>query len=201
MRGEGHVPDAFTFSRVLKVCDNGLQGEEIHAEVIKLGLFPKDTLLCNALVHMYARNGMLEKAQEVFDKLPAPDVVTWTVSIGGYVQQGRNEEALNCFGMMEDEGIPPDVTTFSRTLQACASMGLVDKGESIASEIRKQSLLGKDNVLGLALVDMYSKCGMLNKAEEVFNQLHKRDVKIGLYSRQGMQSLVRQKRYLFCLAK
>jgi pentatricopeptide repeat protein len=41
-------------------------------------------------------------------------------------------------------------------------------GEVIATEIRKQGLLQTDAVLVTALVDMYAKCGRIEKAREVF---------------------------------
>ena len=54
-------------------------------------------MLGNALMDMYARCGMLSKAQKVLEDLPARDVVSWNTLIGGYVQHAQTQEAFNSF--------------------------------------------------------------------------------------------------------
>ena len=93
-------------------------GEEIHAEVKKQGLLKKKVGLGNALVDMYAKCDALVKAQKVFNELPVRDVVSWNTMITGYVQHGYNEEALNCFCQMQDEGVFPNAVTFICCLKA-----------------------------------------------------------------------------------
>ena len=173
-------PDAVTFICILKACGNmGLigMGEEIHIEVRNNGLIEKDILLGTTLVDMYAKMGMLEKAKEVFEEdLPIRNVVSWNAMVSGYTQHGHSEEALKCFRLMQYEGISPDVITFICMLKACGSMGSVAMGEEVHVKVKNQQLWKKDMVLGNALVDMYAKCGMLGKAQEVFNELPCRDV-------------------------
>ena len=72
---------------------------------------------------------------------------------------------------MRLSGICPTAVTFVFILKACGIVRFLDVGECIDIEIRKQGLLKKDVVLGTALVDMYSKCGALEKARKVFEQL------------------------------
>ena len=84
---------------------------------------------------MYAKCGLLTKAQEVFDELQVQDVVTWTALIDGYTEHGHGEEALQCFQEMKDEGFSPSVVTIACTLKACASIGSLDKGERIHNEV------------------------------------------------------------------
>eukprot|EP00250_Pteridium_aquilinum_P021297 c25084_g10_i1 orf=2-229(+) len=65
------------------------------------------------LVDMYAKNGLLAKAQEVFDRLPVRDLVSWNALIAGYAQQGQGHDALNCFECMQCKGLFPDEVTFT----------------------------------------------------------------------------------------
>lgn len=45
---------------------------------------------------MYAKCGVLPKAQEVFKKLPAArNAITWNVLLAGYAQHMRVDEALS----------------------------------------------------------------------------------------------------------
>ena len=175
MREKGLLPNAITFTCLLKACSilRLIQtGEEIHSEVLKQGLLEKDF----ALMDMYAKCGMLNKAQEVFEELPVRNVVTWTAMIAGYTQHGLNDEALSCFRQMRDEGISPNVVTFTCILKVCSTIRSLDIGQMIHEEVRKQMLLENDIMVGIALVDMYAKCGDIGKAQEVFEKLPVQDV-------------------------
>ena len=167
-------PDVVTYVCILKACGTvgSLEvGQDIDVEVRKRGLLQKDVMLGTSLVDMYCKCGALEKAQEVFAHLPMWNVVTWSVLINGYVQHGLDHEALKCFRKMEEVGTSPDEITYICILKACGSVGSLEIGEEIDAKVRKQGLLQKDIVLGTALVDMYSKCGALKKAGEVFEYL------------------------------
>jgi pentatricopeptide repeat protein len=154
------------------------KGTVLHAEIVKESLLEstKNPSLANTLISMYAKCGMLEKAQEVLEALPFRNVVSWSSLMAGYAQEGYGHMAMNCFERMRNEGIDPDAFAFSSALKACGSTGDVDKGKGIHEEIAGRGLLEKDIVLGTALVDMYAKCGSLAKAEQVLEELPRRDV-------------------------
>lgn len=179
MQDEGVHPDAVTFLSVLKACGSTgavEKGAQIHAELRRRGLLRKDVMLGSAVVDMYAKCSSFAEAREVFDELQAPNVVTWNALLAGYAQQGLGSEALLCFKQMQDHGLAPDTVSFICILTACASIGALEMGEVIHAEVDRQGLLGKDNVLGNALVDMYAKCGALEKAQKVFDKLQSRGV-------------------------
>jgi pentatricopeptide repeat protein len=96
--------------------------------------------------------------------------------ITGYAKQGQGERALQCFEQMRRDNLSPDAITFLGVLKACGSKGAVDKGIQIHDEITSIESLKTHIDLGNALVDMYAKCGQLEKAQEVFNELLVRDV-------------------------
>ena len=172
-------PNAMSYASILKACGmvNSLDiGQCIDADIRKEGLLEKDVVLGTALVDMYSKCGALEKAQEVLDQLPVRNVVTWSALIAGYVQNGIGDKALKCFRRMQDSGVRPDAVMYACVLKACGIVGSLEIGEDICTEVRRQGLLEKDVVLGTALVDMYSKCGDLEKAREVFECLPIRNV-------------------------
>ena len=179
MKDSGVCPDQVTYVSSLKACGimGSLEiGEDIAADVRKKGLFPKDIMLGNALVDMYSKCSALKKARDVFDQLPFRDVVSWNALISGYVKNGIGDEALKCFRQMQSAGITPDVVTYICIAKACGIVGSLDIGERIDADVRKQRLLEKDVVLGTALVDMYCRCGALEKAHETFEQLPVRNL-------------------------
>ena len=193
MRCEGFSPDSVTFGCILKACSNvgGYEkGKRIHKEIITRGLLHKSIDLGAALVDMYAKCGTLVKAQQVFDELPMHYLVTWNALIAGYAQQGQVEEALNCFHPMRNQGILPDAMTFAFILKACGNAGSIERGKQIHDEVLRLGLLGKDVMLGTALVYMYAKCGLLEKAQQVFDEIPDRNIAswtvlIAGYAQQG----------------
>lgn len=179
MESESIFPSVATFSCSLKAC--GIirasdKGGEIHAEVARKGLVNSNPIVGTALVDMYARCGILSKAEEVFEKLPVHDIMSWTALIAGYMEHGKDEEALKCLEQMQSDGICPDASMITCILKACGNIGALDAGIELHMEIARREFLKTDKVVGNALVDMYVKCGSLAKAQEVFDTIPVKNV-------------------------
>ncbi|CAK9160732.1 unnamed protein product [Ilex paraguariensis] len=87
-----------------------------------------------------------------------------------YVQNGFSGEAISLFNAMKDRGFNPDKITLIGILSACASMGALDFGrwvDAYASEIGLQH----DIYVATALIDMYAKCGSVDSAFRVFDNM------------------------------
>ena len=179
MQLSGFSPDAFTYISILKTYNSvaGIteKNQEIHAQIVKLGFLEACTVLGNVLVDIYAKNGLLAEARKVFEILLVQDVISWNALISGYIQHGKNQEAINCFYWMQAGSVLPDAFTFGCILKACGSVGVEGKRKALHAQTIADHLLGKDLVIGNALVDMYAKCGALVEAQLVFNKLETRD--------------------------
>jgi pentatricopeptide repeat protein len=174
MQWEGISPNGVTFTCILKACGNIRaidKGKQIHSEIVNRGLLSENVVLGNALVDMYVKCGMLEKAHQVLQELPVRNVVSWSTLIAGHAREGQPHEAFDCFEQMQREGLYPDEFTFTSILQACGKIGIAEKGEQIHDEIMSKGLLKKNTMLSTALVDMYAKCGLLSKAQDVLERL------------------------------
>ncbi|GLT78766.1 hypothetical protein SLA2020_502930 [Shorea laevis] len=88
----------------------------------------------------------------------------------------KNDSAiLSLYTQMECLGIAPDGTTLPLVLKACARLNAVEDGKRIHSSIKSTNLI--DNVrVGTALIDFYSKCGFLEDARTVFDEMRERDL-------------------------
>ncbi|KAI5056941.1 hypothetical protein GOP47_0028759 [Adiantum capillus-veneris] len=178
MRLRGISPDLVTLSCSLKVCSiigAIREGVDIHAEIERLGLLEKDLFVGSTLVDMYAKAGLLSRAQQVFDRLSIRGVVTWTALIAGYAEKGLTEEALTCLDRMRSGGYLPNAITLVWCLKACQNAGATGKGEELHAEIERRGMLEQE-LMGNSLVDMYAKCGLLAKACQTFDKLPCRDV-------------------------
>ncbi|KAG2243538.1 hypothetical protein Bca52824_094612 [Brassica carinata] len=130
----------------------------------------------NFMVSGYAAAGLVEEAREVFEDMPVKDVVSWNAMVSGYARAGCYGEALEVFNeMLKSCTEEPDGFTFVSVLSACANLGSLSQGEWVRVYIDKHGV-EIDGFLATALVDMYSKCGRIDKAVEVFRGTSRRDV-------------------------
>ncbi|KAL5990067.1 hypothetical protein ACLOJK_010964 [Asimina triloba] len=129
----------------------------------------------NFMISGYTNLGRIEDAQSLFDEMPMRDVVSWNSMITGYVQVGRYKEALQLFDRMQNAEVKPDNCTLVNLLPACAGMGALSQGEWLHAYITKNEI-PISGFLATALVDMYSKCGNIEKALHVFNNTSKKDI-------------------------
>ncbi|KAH7438254.1 hypothetical protein KP509_04G007500 [Ceratopteris richardii] len=120
---------------------------------------------------MYAKCGWISIAKEIFERLPVRDIVTQTALLIGYAEHGSCEETLKFFSQMKHEGFFSDNVTIICCLKAFGIIGALNEGCELHAEIESKGLLERDTAIGNSLVDMYIKCGLLSKAEEVFDKL------------------------------
>ncbi|XP_057873031.2 pentatricopeptide repeat-containing protein At3g24000, mitochondrial-like [Cryptomeria japonica] len=177
MQQTGLQPDQFTFASVLPACAKmGAleQGIDIHKSIMDRGIL-LDIVVATALVDMYAKCGSIDRARELFDKMPQRNAYSWNAMIAGYAQNGFAEKALETFNQMQIAGIKPDTATFASILPACAKMGALERGTYIHRSVKGSGILS-DVVVATALVDMYAKCGSIDKARELFDKMTRRNV-------------------------
>ncbi|KAJ7534645.1 hypothetical protein O6H91_13G104100 [Diphasiastrum complanatum] len=188
-----HVqPDVVTYVVLLKACASIAaleQGKQLHLDIIKSG-FELSVIVGNTLVGMYAKCGSIEDARQVFNSMHERDVVSWNAMIAGYAQQGLGKEAFNFYKQMKQEGLQPDIATYVVLLKACASIAALEQGRQLHLEIIKSGF-ESDVILGNTLVDMYAKCGHVQDARRVFNNIHELNVVswtaiIAGYAQQGL---------------
>lgn len=173
MVAEGAVaPNAVTVAVVLAACrDAGdlVLGRWLEDWVKSAGI-EVGSLVGSALVGMYEKCGEMGEARRVFDGIADKDNVAWNAMITGYAQNGMSNEAISLFYSMRQAGARPDKITLVGVLSACAAVGALELGTELDSYASHRGLYSNVYV-GTALVDMYSKCGNLNRAVEVFGKL------------------------------
>jgi pentatricopeptide repeat protein len=134
----------------------------------------KDLVSSTAMIFAYAKNGKVEIARSIFDGMPERDVVTWSAMISAYTECNQPNEAFNLFNDMHEHGVRPDEITMLSVISACANMSSLDKARWIHSFIENHGLhtLRICNVL----IDMFSKCGGLSVASNIFNAMPRKNV-------------------------
>lgn len=136
---------------------------------------PEKNVICwTSMVSAYANVGRLDEARALFERSPIKDLVLWTTMINGYVQFNKVDEAMTLFRCMQMDGVKPDKYTLVTLLTGCAQLGALEQGEWIHGYL-KESGIRIDAVVGTALIEMYAKCGCLEKSLQIFYQLNQKD--------------------------
>ncbi|XP_038685491.1 pentatricopeptide repeat-containing protein At5g66520-like [Tripterygium wilfordii] len=140
-------------------------------------MLDRDVVSWNSMIIGYLRYGNLDIALALFQSMEMRNIITWNSIITGFVQGGRPKEALEFFREMQslqNDMVKPDKITIASALTACAYLGAIDHGKWVHSYLRRSGL-EFDTVIGTALVDMYGKCGFVERAYEVFKEMPKKD--------------------------
>ncbi|CAN6692027.1 unnamed protein product [Malus baccata var. baccata] len=169
VRRAGVEPNHVTFVTLLSGCAHfpakGVQfGPSLHAYARKLGLDTNNVMVGTTVIDMYAKCGGVDFARlvfdgldvshavELFEKMPNRDAVSWTMLIGGFVKKE-----------MQLTGVEPDYVTIIAVIAACADLGTFGLG-----------LWLNHFVMNNSLVDMYSRCGCIGFARQVFENMLER---------------------------
>ncbi|KAF3431404.1 hypothetical protein FNV43_RR26135 [Rhamnella rubrinervis] len=140
------------------------------------GEIPEPDVVCQtAMVSACAKCGDVGFAREVFDVMPRRDPIAWNAMIAGYSECGKSTEALNLFHLMQMEGVKVNHVSMISVLSTCSHLGALDQGRWAHAYIEKNRL-PMTLTLGTALIDMYAKCGDMNKAMEVFWGMREKNV-------------------------
>ncbi|KAM1429784.1 hypothetical protein ACFX2I_045937 [Malus domestica] len=157
-----------TFLSVLTACSQMQQLElagQLHAFIIKhLRLMP--VILLNATIVMYSRCNSVDMSLKKFHKMPERDVVSWNTMI--------SEEAFFVFRQMLEQNLIPNAVTLASVLPACNPVGNIDMVKQIHG-FSIRHYLDQNVFVGSALIDMYSKCGAVTYAENVFAGSHEKN--------------------------
>ncbi|KAJ6827265.1 pentatricopeptide repeat-containing protein-like [Iris pallida] len=129
----------------------------------------------NFMISGYVNAGLLDGARDLFDRMPMRDVVSWNAMITGCVRGGLTADAIELFQGMLGENVRPDECTLVNVLSSCARSGALGQGEWVRAYIDRNGVEIR-GFLATALVDMYSKCGCIDKALRVFEDARKKDV-------------------------
>ncbi|KAK6797314.1 hypothetical protein RDI58_005016 [Solanum bulbocastanum] len=129
----------------------------------------------NFMLSGYVNVGLVDEARKVFDKMLANDVVSWNVMITGYTKADKFNEVLTLFEDMLRAKVKPDDCTLVNVLSACAGVGSLNQGKWVHAFIERNGI-AVHNFLATALVDMYCKCGCIEKGLEVFNGTLRKDI-------------------------
>lgn len=136
----------------------------------------RNVISFTTMIDGYAKAGDMASARVLFEQSPFRDIFTWSALISGYSQNGQPNEAVKIFIKMQSMNVKPDEFIMASLMSACSQIGSLELAKWVDSYVSQSSLdLSRAHVLA-ALVDMNAKCGNMDRATTLFEQMPKRDL-------------------------
>lgn len=138
-----------------------------------MGRFDVASWTC--MIKGYFKCGDVDSARKLFDRMPVKNLVTWSTMISGYSRNNRFDRAVEIFEILIDEGLVANEVVMVGVVSACAHLGALAAGEKAYDHVIRNNL-DLNVILGTAIVDMYARCGNVEKAVRIFKEMKEKDV-------------------------
>ncbi|MED6194427.1 hypothetical protein PIB30_028457 [Stylosanthes scabra] len=168
------LPPTFYLARM---CQNAHTLKKVHATLIFHGLCGgTDHLLSTTkLLSLYGSFGLLGPARRLFDQLPSPDLYSFKVMIRWYFLNDMHSDVVSIYDLARVTlGALNDDVVFSVVLKACRELRDAVSGKRLHCHVIKANY--PDSFVLTCLIDVYSKCGLIECARHVFDEISERNV-------------------------
>ncbi|KAG6683783.1 hypothetical protein I3842_12G031800 [Carya illinoinensis] len=154
---------------LLKTCPSLSQLKQIHAHIFRFDLH-RNASLASTLVSLYASLYSPLYSRLVFSSFSHPNLSLFNHAIRAFSKiPSLCSESLNLYAQMIRFGIRPDNFTYPFLLNSCAALNDLCRGTEIHGHVVKTGF-GVCVPVSNALIDMYGKCGALEKARRLFDE-------------------------------
>lgn len=169
LQREGNPFNEFTVSSILCACaakHDAFACRQFHAFVVKAAM-DANVFVGTALLDIYAKSGLIEDANRVFEGMSERSAVTWSSMMAGYVQNELYEQALVFFTRALTNELEYNQFTMSSVICACAGLAAFIEGRQVHAIVCKIGFCS-NNFVASSVVDMYAKCGSVKEAYTAF---------------------------------
>ncbi|XP_043706622.1 pentatricopeptide repeat-containing protein At5g16860 [Telopea speciosissima] len=173
IRNLASTATATPFHFLLKECKSLSEARCIHQQILVRGLIG----MASDTVAMYVACDAPVYALAALERLtPSPPAVFWwNALIRRDVRLGFLDGALTLHSQMEKLGWRPDQYTFPFVLKACGELPSFRRGTAVHGVVCARGFESNVFVCN-ALVAMYGRCGALEEARQVFDEVLQRKI-------------------------
>uniref|UniRef100_A0A1J3K7L7 Pentatricopeptide repeat-containing protein, chloroplastic n=1 Tax=Noccaea caerulescens TaxID=107243 RepID=A0A1J3K7L7_NOCCA len=143
--------------------------KRVYGYMMSNGFEPEQYMM-NRMLLMHVQCGMIIDARRLFDEMPERNLFSYYSIISGFVNFGNYLEALKLFKMMWEELSGCETHSFAVILRASAGLGSIYVGKQLHVCALKLGAVG-NTFVSCGLIDMYSKCGDVEDARRVFDNM------------------------------
>ncbi|MCE3215454.1 Pentatricopeptide repeat-containing protein, chloroplastic/mitochondrial [Datura stramonium] len=163
--------------RILTQCTSISQLKQVHAYTLRTTPLdhPDALFLYSRILHFASLNNNLDYTFKLFSNLENPNSFIWNTLIRACAHSNdRKGEAFLLFHRMVTS-IEPDKHTFPFVLKACAYLFALSEGKQAHGFALKLGF-DSDVYINNSLVHLYSSCGCLKDARDVFDKMPERSL-------------------------
>ncbi|KAF8404465.1 hypothetical protein HHK36_009350 [Tetracentron sinense] len=172
-RGEQISPNPSTYTIILTVGATFCMlewGRQVHTCTIKCGLHCTNVYTGNSLINMYAKCGLIEESERVFDEMLVRDTVSWNSLVFGLGQNGYCKKALEVAQKALELGIH-NHNTFIGLLTSCSHGGLIDEGLEYFSSMSRKYGINPSLDHHICVIDMLGRAGRICEAHYLLQKM------------------------------
>ncbi|XP_019052516.1 PREDICTED: putative pentatricopeptide repeat-containing protein At3g01580 [Nelumbo nucifera] len=166
-------------SHLFESCKDVRSIVQLHSHILKSGLL-HDSFFATKLSTYYAKYTSVAAARKLFDETPQQTIYLWNSVLRAYSREKQWQETLHLFLCMMSTAITidqkPDNFTVPIALKACAGLLALKTGQTIHGLVKKIDCVDSDMFVGVALIELYAKCGKMDDALRVFQDYPQPDV-------------------------
>lgn len=169
MKGEGAIPDSYTYPSVIKACSGmckSFEGKTVHGSVLRCGL-DDDLYVGTTLIDMYGKCGEIDSARKVFDLMSERNVVSWTAMVVGYVNVGDVVEAKKLSDDMPQRNVP----SWNAMMRGFVKVGDLRSARGVFDAMPERNV-----VSFTTMIDGYAKAGDMAASRFLFEQANEKDI-------------------------
>ncbi|KAL3722610.1 hypothetical protein ACJRO7_034906 [Eucalyptus globulus] len=171
MHFSGVLLDSYALCSTLTASsdDEGvIFGRQMHALITRLG-WSSSVFVSGALIDLYAKCSLVDDAAQLFDEIPVKNTVCANALLSGYIDAKMWSEGLKLARNMPLLSLHHDHFTLSAMLRASTGLSAVELGRQVHGRLVR-TVYDSENDLFLqsSLIEMYGKCGLVEKASQVF---------------------------------
>ncbi|KAJ0013953.1 hypothetical protein Pint_21286 [Pistacia integerrima] len=137
----------------------------------------RDSVSWNIMIGAYLHIGDVERSVALFERSPEKDVASWNTIIDGLMKKGFERTAVELLGRMISSGLSFNKVTFSIALNLVSALCNVELGRQIHSRVLTFGVQD-DGFIRNSLIDLYCKCGEMEKASLVFGKSYPESARI-----------------------
>ncbi|KAB2628656.1 pentatricopeptide repeat-containing protein [Pyrus ussuriensis x Pyrus communis] len=154
-------------------CSDAFSLRKLHARIFAHGLGNNIFLGCK-LLNCYAKFDLLSDSRWVFDRIVNWNLSLWNAILVGYFRARQFDEVLRRYVDLRRWNIGLDSGTITFGLKSCIELGDLGFGRGIHGDALKSGF-SSNGFVGSSPNGLYSRCGFVEDAAEVFDEITERE--------------------------
>ncbi|KAK7386450.1 hypothetical protein VNO78_26688 [Psophocarpus tetragonolobus] len=157
-------------------CKTVKQAKQVHHRIVLAGS-QHNPLFITKLIQIYADCDHLGSALTLLHQLSHPNVFAFTSILSFHSRHALPHLCILTYAQLRQNAVVPDAYVFPKVLKACSHLTLSITGAVVHKDlIAFGSGPGSNLQVRNSLLDMYSKCGLLGSAKQLFDEMPQRDL-------------------------